>query len=236
MGFEENVTSGTTLQVLPAPQRLFGVPCVAGRSDSKVLAIGGVAQIGLWLLMHFISVGGGEWATQVCSNTHCRCKQKVAGTALRTDDINCHFAVKPAAALYRKTSYKAYGLRCFYTIRVWTCLFQRLCLVCNQFDLEIQFNLVNLACKPYEVNKNQLHMQERGFFLAFLGRRCSWLPLSPDLAGSLVLGPFLTSDLAEPPHCLAEKRVHSLCSSWSEQGLDYYASNNFSRVNRHWPV
>lgn len=39
------------------------------------------------------------------------------------------------------------------------------------------------------------------------------------------------ADFAEPPHCLAEKRVYSLCNSCSKHRLDYYASNNFSRVN-----
>lgn len=38
----------------------YRVQRVAGNTDSKVLLIGGVAPIGVLLLMHLISVGGGE--------------------------------------------------------------------------------------------------------------------------------------------------------------------------------
>lgn len=55
---------------------------------------------------------------------------------------------------------------------------------------------------------------------------------SPQTSHNLYcLVPSQMTALAEPCHCLAEKRVHSLCNSCSKRGLDYYASNNYSRVN-----
>lgn len=55
---------------------------------------------------------------------------------------------------------------------------------------------------------------------------------SPQTSHNLCcLVPSWMTVLAEPCHCLAEKRVHSLCNSCSKRGLDYYASNNYSRVN-----